>query len=175
MVRCSLLVKIHTNTHTEVTSVGSSASAHLGSLLWEKRSCHCMCFFFQSPISCQPLRWTLKGLGCPGDIMFQSSCCFVESIGFGPGSPNDVLSGGYVRNETGKKRCVQLGLELAGGTQQAGFRGELHDSISTPLLISKWPTAFVRHRALRSSCMKLWYCLITVVKWIQFYFVDITS
>lgn len=39
----------------------------------------------------------------------------MESIGFGPGSPNDVLSGGYVRNETGKKRCVQLGLELAGG------------------------------------------------------------
>lgn len=82
----------------------------------------------------------------------------MESIGFGPGSPNDVLSGGYVRNETGKKCCVQLGLELAGvggGTQQAGFRGELHDSIATPLLISKCPTAFVRYRALCSSCIKL--------------------
>lgn len=135
-----------------------------------------VCFFYstmQFPISC--VRWILKGLSHPSDIMLQGSCGFVESSGFGSGSPNDVLSGGYGWNEKGKNCSVQPELRVEVGEQSRMFLGSCMTLLFPPLFISMWPMPCVGYRAMYSSYIKLWYCLIAMAQWIQLYFAAITS
>lgn len=66
----------------------------------------------------------------------------MESSGFGSGSPNDVLSGGYGRNERGKNCSVEPELRVEVGEQSRMFLGSCMILLFTPLFISKWPMPF---------------------------------
>lgn len=78
----------------------------------------------------------------------------MESSGFGSGSPNDVLSDGYGRNERGKNCSVQPELRVEVGEQSRMFLGSSMILLFTPLFISKWPMPFVGYRAMYFSYIK---------------------